>query len=507
MRVAGAPPGEPPKPIEHPRHIMSGLTIPSFVDGAPLQGGGERFDNINPATGQALAAVWEANAADVEAAVVSAQRGFEQWSTWTGTERGRVLRRAADLLRLRNRELAELEVRDCGKPLQEALVVDVQSGADCLEYFAGAAATLAGAQYPLKNAFAYSRREPLGVCVGIGAWNYPLQIACWKSAPALAAGNAMIFKPSELTPMTAVKLAEIYLEAGLPPGVFNVLQGRGSTGALLAAHPGVAKVSVTGSVPTGKQVMQTAAGTLKRVTMELGGKSPLIVFADADLEQAVAAAMMGNFYTQGEVCTNCTRVFVQRGVAERFLARLKARTALLRVGDPMDEGTEVGALISAAHADKVMDYIASGLSEGATLSFGGQRLAIAGCADGNFVAPTIFSDCRDEMRIVREEIFGPVLAMLVFDDEDEVIVRANNTRFGLAAGVFTTDVARAHRVVSRLKAGICWINNYNITPIEMPFGGAGESGIGHENSMVAMDHYTQLKTVYVELGQVACGYR
>jgi betaine-aldehyde dehydrogenase len=486
---------------------MSLSSIPSFVDGAPLQGSGQRFDNVNPATGQTLASVWEANAADVEAAVVSAQRGFDQWSAWTGTERGRVLRRAADLLRLRNRELAELEVRDCGKPLQEALVVDVQSGADCLEYFAGAAATLAGAQYPLKNAFAYTRREPLGVCVGIGAWNYPLQIACWKSAPALAAGNAMIFKPSELTPMTAVKLAEIYLEAGLPPGVFNVLQGRGITGALLAAHPGVAKVSVTGSVPTGKQVMQTAAGTLKRVTMELGGKSPLIVFDDADLEQAVAAAMMGNFYTQGEVCTNCTRVFVQRGVADRFLARLKTRTALLRVGDPMDESTEVGALISAAHADKVMDYIASGLNEGATLSFGGHRVEIAGCADGNFVAPTIFSDCRDEMRIVREEIFGPVLAMLVFDDEDEVIARANNTRFGLAAGVFTTDIARAHRVVSRLKAGICWINNYNVTPIEMPFGGAGESGIGHENSMVAMDHYTQLKTVYVELGQVACGYR
>ena len=486
---------------------MSQLTTPSFVGGAPLQGGGERFDNVDPATGQTLAAVWDANAADVEAAVLSAQRGFEQWSTWTGAERGRVLRRAADLLRLRNLELAEMEVRDCGKPLQEALVVDVQSGADCLEYFAGAAATLAGAQYPLKNAFAYTRREPLGVCVGIGAWNYPLQIACWKSAPALAAGNAMIFKPSELTPMTAVKLAEIYLEAGVPPGVFNVLQGRGSTGALLAAHPGVAKVSVTGSVPTGKQVMQTAAGTLKRVTMELGGKSPLIVFEDADLEQAVAAAMMGNFYTQGEVCTNCTRVFVQRGVAERFLARLKARTALLRVGDPMDESTEVGALISRVHADKVMDYIASGLNEGATLSFGGHRVEVAGCAGGNFVAPTIFSDCRDEMRIVREEIFGPVLAMLVFDDEDEVVARANSTRFGLAAGVFTTDIARAHRVVSRLKAGICWINNYNITPIEMPFGGAGESGIGHENSMVAMDHYTQLKTVYVELGQVACGYR
>jgi betaine-aldehyde dehydrogenase len=386
-------------------------------------------------------------------------------------------------------------------------VVDVHSGADCIEYFAGAAATLTGMQVPLKNAFAYTRKEPLGVCVGIGAWNYPIQIACWKSAPALAAGNAMIFKPSELTPSTALKLAEIYLEAGVPPGVFNVLQGRGSTGALLAEHPGVAKVSLTGSVPTGKKVMQTAAGSLKRVTMELGGKSPLLVFDDADLEQAVAAAMMGNFYTQGEVCTNCTRVFVQRGLAERFLARLKERTALLRVGDPMDPATEVGALISTAHTEKVMDYIHSGLVEGARLAIGGHRVEVAGQGGGNFVAPTVFADCRDDMRIVREEIFGPVLAMLVFDDEDEAVQRANASRFGLAAGVFTRDVARAHRVAGRLKAGLCWINNYNITPIEMPFGGAGESGIGHENSMAALDHYTQLKTVYVEMGDVACGYR
>jgi betaine-aldehyde dehydrogenase len=470
-------------------------------------GGGAAFDNINPATGAVIGTVHDADAADVDAAVAAAQRGFAVWSAMTAAERGRILHRAATLLRARNEELAALEVADCGKPLQEALVVDIHSGADCIEYFAGAAATLTGMQVPLKNAFAYTRKEPLGVCVGIGAWNYPIQIACWKSAPALAAGNAMIFKPSELTPTTALKLAEIYLEAGVPPGVFNVLQGRGSTGALLAEHPGVAKVSVTGSVPTGKKVMQTAAGTLKRVTMELGGKSPLLIFDDADLEQAVAAAMMGNFYTQGEVCTNCTRVFVQRGLADRFLARLKERTALLRVGDPMDPATEVGALISRAHTEKVMDYINSGLVEGAKLAIGGHRVEVPGQDGGNFVAPTVFAECRDDMRIVREEIFGPVLAMLVFDDEAEAVQRANASRFGLAAGVFTRDVARAHRVAGLLKAGLCWINNYNITPIEMPFGGAGESGIGHENSMAALDHYTQLKTVYVEMGEVACGYR
>ncbi len=485
---------------------MNAQIISSFVDGHLVQGGGDSFDSVNPATGLAFATVHDANQADVDAAVAAAQRGFEVWSAMTGTERGRILNRAVQLLRSRNEELAALEVQDCGKPLQEALVVDVQSGADCIEYFAGAAATLAGAQYPLKNAFAYTRREPLGVCVGIGAWNYPLQIACWKSAPALAAGNAMIFKPSELTPATAVKLAEIYLEAGVPPGVFNVLQGRGATGAMLAAHPGVAKVSVTGSVPTGKKVMQTAAGTLKRITMELGGKSPLLVFDDADLEQAVSAAMMGNFYTQGEVCTNCTRVFVQRGLHDRFLARLKERTAWLRVGNPMDPETEVGALISADHLHKVMGYIDSGVAEGATLAQGGHVVNVPG-QGGYFVAPTIFSDCQDDMRIVREEIFGPVLSLLVFDDEAEAVARANNTRFGLAAGVFTRDNARAHRVAAKLKAGICWINNYNITPIEMPFGGAGESGIGHENSMAAFEHYTQLKTIYVELGEVACSYR
>jgi betaine-aldehyde dehydrogenase len=316
----------------------------------------------------------------------------------------------------------------------------------------------------------------------------------------------MVFKPSELTPSSAVRLAEIYAEAGLPPGVFNVLQGRGNTGAMLATHPLVAKVSVTGSVPTGKRVMAAAADTLKRVTMELGGKSPLIVFDDADLEQAVSAAMLANFYTQGEVCTNGTRVFVQRGLLARFEARLAERTRLLRVGDPRDPATQVGALISRPHFEKVMGYLHAGRAGGARLVCGGEAVVVPGCEGGGFVAPTVFADCRDDMRIVQEEIFGPVLSLLAFDDEAEVITRANRSRFGLAAGVFTRDLARAHRVIGRLKAGVCWINNYNITPIEVPFGGAGESGIGFENSADAMAQYTQLKSVYVELGEVACPY-
>lgn len=483
------------------------MELTGFVHGSARAGTAEAWDNINPATGRPIASCRAFNDADVDAAVASAQQGFEAWSQTTAAERGKVLRRAADLLVQRNDELARLEVQDTGKPLQEALVVDVASGADCLNFFAGAAAAFNGAHIPLKNAFAYTRREPLGVCAGIGAWNYPIQIACWKSAPALAAGNAMVFKPSELTPMTALKLAEIYAEAGLPPGVFNVVQGAGATGAALASHPGVAKVSVTGSVPTGKRVMKAAADTLKRVTMELGGKSALIVFDDADLEQAVAAAMMGNFYTQGEVCTNCTRVLVHSRIADRFLARLKERTELLRVGDPMDPLTEVGALISAAHRDKVLGYIQAGVAAGARLVCGGQAVTVPGLEGGYFVQPTVFAAPGDNLSIVQEEIFGPVLTLLTFDDEDEAVRRANATRFGLAAGVFTRDITRAHRVAARLQAGLCWINNYNITPVEMPFGGARESGIGHENSLVAMEHYTQLKTVYVEMGEVACGYR
>ncbi|HZS85582.1 MAG TPA: betaine-aldehyde dehydrogenase [Stellaceae bacterium] len=468
---------------------------------------GEAFATVNPATGREICRVQQAGAADIERAVAAAEKGFAVWSAMTGAERGRVLQRAAALLRQRNRELAELEVRDTGKPIQEAEAVDVLSGADCLDYFGGLAASLAGQHVTLKNAFAYTRREPLGVCAGIGAWNYPIQIACWKSAPALACGNAMIFKPAELTPLTALRLAEIYAEAGLPAGVFNVVQGDAAVGRMLTAHPRIAKVSLTGEVATGRAVMADAAATLKKVTMELGGKSPLIVFADADLENAVSAALIGNFYTQGEVCTNGTRVFVERPLVAAFLDRVVERTRRLRIGDPMAPETEIGALISAAHRDRVLSYIEAGKRGGARLLCGGGRPADPALAGGFFVEPTIFADCTDEMAIVREEIFGPVMAVLAFDSEAEVVRRANDTSFGLAAGVFTRDLARAHRVVAALEAGVCWINNYNVTPIEIPFGGNKQSGIGRENGLAAIEHYTQLKSVYVELGDVACPYR
>lgn len=489
------------KPLDEP--------VGQYVDGTFTAGTStETFPTVNPATGRVITQVRQASATDVDAAVASAQRGFEQWSALTGAQRGRILMNAVRLLRERNDELAELEVADTGKPISEANVVDVASGADCLEYFAGVAASLHGSHVDLGSAWGYTRREPLGVCVGIGAWNYPIQIALWKSAPALACGNAMVFKPAELTPLTAARLGEIYTEAGVPDGVFNVVQGDGRVGAALASHPGVAKVSLTGEVGTGRKVMAAAATHLAAVTLELGGKSPLIVFADADLDSAVGAAMLGNFYTQGEVCSNGTRVFVHESVRPSFLERLVARTQAMRIGDPMDPATHVGALISAEHHAKVLGYIERGRAEGAQVLCGGGVPALddPALAGGFFVEPTVFDGCRDDMAVVREEIFGPVMAVLSFTDDDEVLARANATDFGLAAGVFTRDLARAHRFAARLQAGIVWINNYNITPIELPFGGVKQSGLGRENSLAAIEHYTQLKTVYVEMGPVEAPY-
>ena len=358
----------------------------------------------------------------------------------------------------------------------------------------------------LGPSFFYTRREPLGVCVGIGAWNYPLQIACWKAAPALACGNAMVFKPSELTPLTALKLAEILKEAGAPDGLFSVLQGGAATGEALVRHPAVAKVSLTGSVATGRRVAAAAAESLKQVTLELGGKSPLIVFADADLEQAVSGAMLGNFYSTGQVCSNGTRVFVQRDVVEPFLEQLAARTRTIRLGDPLDERTQMGPLVSAAQRDRVLGFIDAGVEEGARLVCGGAAARVEGLERGHFVQPTVFADVEDRMTIAREEIFGPVLSVLAFDEEDEVIARANRTDFGLAAGVFTADLRRAHSVIAQLKAGTCWINSYNLTPVEMPFGGMRHSGYGRENSRHAIEHYSQLKSVYVEMGRIDAPY-
>lgn len=468
-----------------------------FIDGTYVEdSAGAPIEVIYPATGEVIATVHEATPAIVERAITSARSAQAAWAAMSGTERGRILRRAADIMRHRNHDLSVLETRDTGKPYQETSVADAASGADALEYFGGMAATLTGQHIQLGEDWAYTRREPLGLCVGIGAWNYPTQIACWKGAPALACGNAMIFKPSETTPLCALKVAEILHEAGLPAGLYNVIQGRGAVGASLVGDTRVDKVSLTGSVPTGRKVYAAAAEGIKHVTMELGGKSPLLVFDDADLDSAVSGAILGNFYSSGQVCSNGTRVFVQNGIREAFLARLAERLKAAVIGDPLDPAVSFGPMVSEAQMNIVLGYIDRGKAEGARLVCGGGRIHRAGF----YLEPTVFADVTDDMVIAREEIFGPVMAVLGFETEDEAMARANATEFGLAAGVFTSDLARAHRVAAAFEAGTCFINSYNDAPVEVPFGGSKLSGVGRENAAAAIEHYSQLKSVFVRMG-------
>lgn len=468
---------------------------------------GETFNSINPANGEVIATIGQASEDDVEKAILSAEKGFSEWSQMSAFERGRILLKAVKILRERNDELAELEVIDCGKPLQEANCVDIETGADVIEYYAGLAAALQGSQQDLdSDTFFISKREPLGVCAGIGAWNYPIQIACWKSAACLAAGNSMVFKPSEETPLSVLKLAEIYTEAGMPAGVFNVVQGDYRVGQFLTRHPRIAKVSFTGESETGKKVMSDASGTLKEVTLELGGKSPLIVFNDANLDNAVSGALLANFYTQGEICTNGTRVFVQSEIYDEFLKIACERSEKIKIGNPLNLDTQMGALISQEHLDKVMGYIEKAKKSNSKLLIGGNRFISDETKNGFFVEPTIFADCNDKDPHVIDEIFGPVMSVLRFNDESEVIGRANETKFGLAAGVFTQDISRAHRVINQLQAGICWINSWGDSPAEMPVGGYKESGIGRENGPETLKSYTQLKSVFVRLNDVDSPY-
>lgn len=473
-----------------------------FINGRFVEDkAGKPLDVIYPATGEIIAKLFGATPALIEQAVQAAAAAQPAWAALKPVERGRILRRAADLLRARNAEIAELETLDTGKAIQETLVADPASAADALEFYGGIIAGFNGEMIELGGSYAYTRREALGVCVGIGAWNYPIQGAGWKSAPALAAGNAMIFKPSENTPLSALALAEIYKEAGLPDGLFNVVQGFGDVGSQLVDHPLVAKVSLTGSVPTGKKVLAQAGSHMKHATMELGGKSPLIVFEDADLDRAADIAVTANFFSSGQVCTNGTRVFVHRSVKDAFTQKVLERVKRIRVGKPTDAETNFGPLVSAAQLDKVLGFIESGKAEGAKLLAGGTRLTDGHFGGGQYVAPTVFGDCRDDMKIVREEIFGPVMSILDFESEDEVIARANDTHYGLAAGVVTENLSRAHRTIHRLEAGICWINTWGESPAEMPVGGYKQSGVGRENGITTLEHYTRIKSVQVELGR------
>lgn len=478
-----------------------------YVNGAYVEDdSGKVIESRYAATDEVVARVHAATPAIVDAAISAAAEAQKAWAARPGIERGRILLRAAELLRQRNDEIARIETLDTGKSMQETLYVDAVSAADNFEYFGHIAATMTGENIPLGESFAYTRREAVGVCAGIGAWNYPIQVASWKAAPALACGNAMVFKPSEMTPLSALVLAEILTEAGLPDGLFNVIQGMGEVGAALTTHPKVDKVSLTGSVPTGARVMAAAAESLKLVTLELGGKSPLIIFDDADVENAVSGALLANFYSTGQVCSNGTRVFVQSGIREAFTKRLLERTKAISLGDPLDEETQMGPMISRAQRDIALSYIEKGKAEGARLICGGEPISLQGLENGHFIEPVIFDDVKDHMAIAREEIFGPVMSLLHFDEEDEVITRANDTEFGLAAGVFTRDIARGHRVIGQIRAGTCWINNYNITPVGVPFGGVKRSGIGRENAREAIEHYSEIKSIYVEMGDVDAPY-
>ena len=476
----------------------------SYVNGEYVSNqDGATFDTRHPGTDQVICEVEIAGQHEVDNAVRAASDAFESWSETPAAERGAILRRAAGLLRERNQELAELETLDTGKPISETIAEDIITGAEVIEYFAGVAQSIHGQHVELSpEAFAMVRREPIGVCAGIGAWNYPIQIAMWKSGPALACGNTMVFKPAEQTPLTALKLAEIYSEAGLPPGVFNVVEGARETGAALVGHPDVAKITLTGSVETGKVVMAAAARDVKKVTLELGGKSPIIIFDDADMENAVNAALVANFYSSGQVCSNGTRVFVQDALYGEFVDRLEERTRAIRVGDPFDPATQIGPLVSREHYNKVCGYMERAKKSDARHVCGGDVITDGELAGGLYVTPAIFSDCTYEMEFVAEEVFGPLMSVLPFKTEEEALQRANATRFGLAGAVFTKDFSRAHRVANKIQAGIVWINDYNITPPEVPFGGYKQSGLGRENGLQAIEHYTQVKTVYVNLGDV-----
>jgi len=476
------------------RSLIGGELVPSTT--------GETFTTIHPGTNTVICEVEQAGQREVDAAVASAREGFEVWSAMAAMERSRILRRAVQIIRERNDELAALDTLDAGRPIAETASVDVPTGADVIEFYAGVAPTLHGETLDFPGGFARMRREPLGVCAGIGAWNYPIQIAMWKSGLALACGNAMIFKPAEVTPLSALALAEIYLEAGVPPGVFNVVQGDARVGRMLVGHPDIAKVSLTGEVTTGQAVMADAAATLKKVTLELGGKSPIVVFDDADIDSARNAALTNNFFSTGQVCSNGTRVFVQRGVYEAFLDGVAERVASLRVGDPFDPETVIGPLVSREHHAKVMGYMDLAHASDARHIVGGDLPDDPALAAGNYVTPAVFADCADDMGFVTDEVFGPLMAVLPFDDEAEVVARANATPYGLSGAVFSRDLARANRVANAIEAGSVWINDYGTLPESVPFGGYKRSGIGRENGYHSIEHYTQVKMIYTNLGEV-----
>jgi aldehyde dehydrogenase (NAD+) len=463
--------------------------------------GGATMAVVNPATEVVIADVASATAEDVNAAVEAARGALTgPWGALAARDRGRLLWKLGDRLMEKADEIARLETLHNGKPIFESRQIEIPACVECLQYFAGWADKIHGETVPVKGkALVYTLREPLGVCAAIVPWNFPLLSAVWKVAPALATGNTMILKPASQTPLTALALGALALEVGIPAGVLNIVTGSGAVaGQAIVAHPGIDKIAFTGDTTTGRGVMRTAAETVKHLTLELGGKSPNIVFADADLDAAVRGATIGIFYGKGEVCAAGSRLLVDRAIKDQFIDKVAARTKKMSVGDPLDPKTRFGALASKAQLDKVLFYVESARREGATLVAGGSRADI-GTGKGFFMQPTMFADVTPAMAIAREEIFGPVLAAIEFGDVDEAIARANDSMYGLAAAVWTRDIKKAHYVASRLQAGTVWVNTYNVYDTAAPFGGYKQSGFGREMSMHALEHYTQTKTVWVDL--------
>ena len=468
-----------------------------WQDGA----GGKTMPVVNPATEEVIAEVASAGREDVDTAVAAARAALSgPWGKMSARERGRLIWKLGDRLTEQIDHVSRLETLHNGKPITESRHIEVPMAIECLQYYAGWADKIHGETVPVKgSAFVYTQREPLGVVAAIVPWNFPLLIAMWKVAPALATGNTVILKPASQTPLTALALGELAREVGFPPGVLNVVTGSGSTtGQALVDHPGIDKIAFTGDTSTGRGIMRGAAETLKQVTLELGGKSPNIVFADADLDAALRGATVGIFYGKGEVCAAGSRLLVDKSIKDQFLTKVAERTKKMVPGDPLDPKTRLGAIASKGQLERVLKYVDIAKREGATLVAGGSRADI-GTGKGYFMQPTVFTDVRPEMTIAREEIFGPVLAAIEFADVDEAIARANDSPYGLAAGVWTRDIKRAHYVASKLKAGTVWVNTYNVYDTAAAFGGYKQSGFGRDMSLHALEYYTQVKTVWVDL--------
>jgi betaine-aldehyde dehydrogenase len=462
---------------------------------------GQTFDVVSPVTGEIIARVAKGGAEDVDRAVAAAQRAFDgEWHTWSQTRRGQALQRLANLTRDHAEELAQLESRNMGKPISSARW-EIGSVANVIEYHAGAANKLMGETIPVsKPGFDFTWREPIGVVGLIVPWNFPLMLASWKMGPALAAGNTAILKPASYTPLTAIRFAELALEAGIPPGVINVVTGPGATaGAAIAGHPGIGKVAFTGETTTGQEIMRAAAGNIKKVSLELGGKSPNIVFADADLERFAAESPYSVFDNCGQDCCARARIIVERSVHDRVVELFAAATLKVKVGDPADEATEVGTMVSLRQRQTVLDYIRIGREEGARVVVGGGIPGGPAYAQGAYIEPTVFENVSSRMRIAQEEVFGPVVVVIPFDTEEEAIRLANDTPYGLSGSIWTRDIAKAIRAARGVRSGVISVNCNSSVHVEAPFGGYKMSGVGRENGMHAYEAYTQIKNVYVDL--------